>query len=72
MNKYLRRGILFIILSIIFVSFGYKLMDEQVNFYKILMTLGVICFGIGFITIIYRLTRKIDRKSLIEGRKQKK
>jgi len=36
------------------------------------MILGVISFGVGFLRIIYRLIRKIDRNALIEMRKEKK
>ncbi|MDH5828442.1 signal peptidase [Sphingobacterium faecium] len=72
MNKYLRRGLLEIILAIILILIGYYLMQLQNNWYKPMMILGVLSFGIGFLRIIYRLIRKIDRNALLEIRKSKK
>ncbi|AIM35409.1 signal peptidase [Sphingobacterium sp. SG20118] len=72
MNKYLRRGLLEIILAIILILIGYYLMQLQNNWYKPMMILGVLSFGIGFLRIIYRLIRKIDRNALLEIRKNKK
>ncbi|KKX49729.1 hypothetical protein [Sphingobacterium kitahiroshimense] len=72
MNKYLRRGLLEIILAIILILVSYYLMKLQNNWYKPIMILGVISFGVGFLRIIYRLIRKIDRNALIEMRKEKK
>ncbi len=70
MNKYLLRGIVFLTAGIICVFFGYTLMENENNWYKLLMTLGVIFFGIGFIALMYRIFRKIDRKTLIDDRKE--
>lgn len=72
MNKYLRRGLLEIILAILLIFLGYYLMQLKNNWYKPIMILGVLSFGIGFLRIIYRLIRKIDRNSLLEIRKEKK
>ncbi len=72
MNKYLRRGLLEIILAVILILVSYYLMKLQNNWYKPIMILGVISFGVGFLRIIYRLIRKIDRNALIEMRKEKK
>ena len=72
MNKYLRRGLLEIILAIILILIGYYLMQLQNNWYKPMMILGVLSVGIGFLRIIYRLIRKIDRNALLEIRKSKK
>jgi hypothetical protein len=47
-------------------------MHLQNNWYKPIMILGVLSFGIGFLRIIYRLIRKIDRNALLEMRKDKK
>ncbi|WKK58662.1 signal peptidase [Sphingobacterium sp. BN32] len=70
MNKYLLRGIVFLTAGIICVFLGYTLMENENNWYKLLMTLGVIFFGIGFIALMYRIFRKIDRKTLIDDRKE--
>ncbi|UIR55700.1 signal peptidase [Sphingobacterium sp. SRCM116780] len=72
MNKYLRRGLLEIIIAIVLILVGYYLMNLQNNWYRPLMILGVISFGIGFLRIIYRLLRKIDRNALLEKRKEEK
>ncbi|MGN5955604.1 hypothetical protein ACP6L2_13415 [Sphingobacterium lactis] len=47
-------------------------MGEENNWYKLLMTVGVILFGWGFITLVYRLFRKIDRDSILDDRNNKK
>ncbi|MCT1523713.1 MULTISPECIES: signal peptidase [Sphingobacterium] len=70
MNKYLLRGIVFLTAGIICVFLGYTLMENENNWYKLLMTLGVIFFGIGFVALMYRIFRKIDRKTLIDDRKE--
>ncbi|WP_312138095.1 signal peptidase [Sphingobacterium sp.] len=70
MNKYLLRGIVFLTAGIICVFLGYTLMENENNWYKLLMTLGVIFFGIGFVALMYRIFRKIDRKALIDDRKE--
>ncbi|GGE11334.1 hypothetical protein GCM10011516_06370 [Sphingobacterium cellulitidis] len=44
-------------------------MQAENNWYKLLLTVGVIAFGVGFITLIYRLFRKIDRNTLLDERK---
>jgi general stress protein CsbA len=72
MNKYLRRGLLEIILAILLIPLGYYLMQLKNNWYRPVMILGVISFAIGFLRIFYRLIRKIDRTSLLEMRKGKK
>lgn len=70
MNKYLLRGIVFLTAGIICVFLGYTLMENENNWYKLLMTLGVIFFGIGFVALMYRIFRKIDRRTLIDDRKE--
>ncbi|MGJ1324583.1 signal peptidase [Sphingobacterium faecium] len=72
MNKYLRRGLLEIILAILLILLGYYLMQLKNNWYRPVMIIGVISFAIGFLRIFYRLIRKIDRTSLLEMRKGKK
>ncbi|WP_409151139.1 signal peptidase [Sphingobacterium sp. BS-2] len=72
MNKYLIRGLAFTLLGIICIYYGTILMESDNNWYKPLLVVGVIAFGFGFITFIYRLFRKIDRNSLLDDRKSKK
>ncbi len=70
MNKYLLRGIVFLTAGIICVFLGYTLMENDNNWYKLIMTLGVIFFGVGVVALMYRIFRKIDRNTLIEDRKE--
>lgn len=68
MNKYLRKGLREIIIGILFVILGYYLMEQRSNWYKLAMLVGVITFSIGFLTLIYRMIRKVDRNAIIEMR----
>lgn len=44
------------------------MMNQEIDLYKIIMILGVLIFSWGFVTIIYSLIRKIERKSIMESR----
>ncbi|WP_270088874.1 DUF2614 family zinc ribbon-containing protein [Sphingobacterium sp. SYP-B4668] len=68
MNKYLRRGLLLSILGIFIVYGGYIMMNSEIKLYKVAMILGVLVFSWGFVTIVYSLIRKIERKSIIDAR----
>jgi len=68
MNKYLKRGIIFTVLGIALGALGVYLKNIENNFYGIVLTLSVIVFGIGFLTVIYSLIRKIERESILETR----
>jgi F0F1-type ATP synthase assembly protein I len=68
MNKYMRRGLWLILIGIAFNLLGYYLMDEGVFRYGWAMITGVVIFGAGFLSIIYSLMRKIERKSILEER----
>lgn len=70
MNKYLRKGIREIIIGVILVILGYYLMEQRSNWYKLAMLIGVIVFSIGFLTLIYRMIRKVDRNAIIEMREE--
>ena len=69
MNKYLWRGLLAIVLGMVGIYWGIQLMEQEEGWYKLALTLGVILFGVGFITLVYRLFRSIDRSTLLEKRK---
>ncbi|MNT53533.1 hypothetical protein D3C72_1906220 [compost metagenome] len=43
-------------------------MEQRSNWYKLAMLVGVITFSIGFLTLIYRMIRKVDRNAIIEMR----
>ncbi|MNK13671.1 hypothetical protein D3C87_317580 [compost metagenome] len=70
MNKYLRKGIREIIIGVVLVILGYYLMEQRSNWYKLAMLIGVIVFSIGFLTLIYRMIRKVDRNAIIEMREE--
>ena len=69
MNKYLWRGLLAIGLGMAGIYWGIQLMEQEEGWYKLALTLGVILFGVGFITLMYRLFRSIHRSTLLEKRK---
>ncbi len=71
MNKYLVKGLSLAITGIIAVYISYDLMEAENHWYKILMTAGVILFGYGFVLLVYRIFRKIDRNTLIDDRNKK-
>ncbi|WP_276359147.1 signal peptidase [Daejeonella sp. H1SJ63] len=67
-GKYLFRGIGLLLFGIALNLLGYYLMEGDGFEYGWAMLIGTIAFGIGFILIVYGLIRKIDRKSILEGR----
>lgn len=71
MNKYLLRGIIGTALGLALCMFGLYLMDADFPGYKWILVIGVVAFGFGFLTIIYSLIRKIERRSLLDERKKK-
>lgn len=71
MNKYLFRGILLLLTGIAAVYGGNILMESENSSYKISMVIGVILFGMGFLLIIYSFFRKIDRKTILDRRREK-
>ncbi|TJZ62290.1 signal peptidase [Sphingobacterium olei] len=71
MNKYLLRGILLLLAGSAAVYGGNILMENENNLYKIVMALGVILFGMGFLLAIYSFFRKIDRHTILEKRREK-
>jgi hypothetical protein len=45
-------------------------MEQRSNWYKLAMLGGVIVFSIGFLTLIYRMIRKVDRNAIMEMREE--
>jgi len=45
-------------------------MDTGSAGYKWPLVVGVVVFGFGFLTIVYSLIRKIERRSLLNERKK--
>lgn len=68
MNKYLKRGLIFLIIGVLLCYYGVYSKDPLASFYKIPLVVGVVSFGYGFIMILYSLIRKIERKSILEER----
>ncbi|MGB4774535.1 MAG: signal peptidase [Daejeonella sp.] len=67
-NKYMRRGVKFLLAGIILILVGYYLKDTEIMKYGWAMIIGYIGFGLGFLFILYSLMRKIERKSILEDR----
>ncbi len=67
-NKYMRRGIWLLLVGIAFIALGYYLRSEQLFKYGWAMIAGTVFFGIGFLSIVYSLMRKMDRKAILEER----
>lgn len=72
MNKYLKRGIAITIIGALVCMFGMYLKGIDSNLYGITLVVGVVVFGIGFVTIVYSLIRKIERQSLLDSRDQQR
>lgn len=70
MNKYLLRGLVLITVGILTVVYSLNLMEVENSLYKIVMTIGVILFGIGVVVAMYSLFRKIDRRALEKIRRE--
>ncbi|MGV3760905.1 signal peptidase [Parapedobacter sp.] len=70
MNKYLLRGIIGTASGLALGMLGLYLMRGGFLGYKWILVFGVIVFGVGFLTIVYSLIRKIERKSLLDGRRK--
>jgi len=68
MNKYLKRGIIVTLLGILLCAFGLYLKDIESDWYGFVLIVGVVVFGVGFVTIVYSLIRKIERRSILEDR----
>lgn len=68
MNKYMRRGLWLILLGVGFILLGYYLKDEAIFKYGWAMIIGTAVFGVGFLSVLYSLIRKMDRKAILEER----
>ncbi len=68
MNKYLKRGLVFLIIGSLLCYYGVYSKDPMASFYKIPLVVGVVSFGYGFVMIFYSLMRKIERNSILEDR----
>lgn len=64
MNKHVLRGIALLIIGAVTTTYSLNLMQADNSMYKLVMTLGVLCFGSGVILTMNSLFRKIDRSTL--------
>ncbi len=64
----MRRGVWLILIGIAFNLLGYYLMEEDSYKYGWAMVIGTIAFGFGFLSVIYSLIRKMDRRALLKER----
>jgi len=71
MNKYLQRGLITVSLGIALCVLGLFLRQQEMDIYKWVLVAGVVGFGVGFLTIIYSLIRKIERQSILEERRER-
>lgn len=71
MNKYLRNGVIYLAMGLLLGTLGYYLMDREIVLYKWLMIAGFIAFGAGFLTTVYALIRKIERRSFLRSRQER-
>jgi len=68
MNKYLKRGLIFTGMGLVLCAIGLYLKRLESDWYGFTLIVGVVVFGVGFVTIIYSLIRKIERQSILEDR----
>ncbi|SDM55901.1 hypothetical protein SAMN05421813_11583 [Daejeonella rubra] len=64
----MRRGIWLILIGIALNLLGYYLMGEEIYKYGWAMVSGTIAFGVGFLSVIYSLIRKMDRRAIMKER----
>jgi hypothetical protein len=67
-NKFMSRGFLMILLGIGLGALGFYLKDDTDYPFKWAMIAGVVIFGIGFLTVLYSLIRKVEAQSIREDR----
>ncbi|HCN84124.1 MAG TPA: signal peptidase [Sphingobacteriaceae bacterium] len=67
-NKYMRRGVLFLLAGIGLNLVGWVTQQQDLSVYKWAMTIGTLLFGFGFLLVLYSLIRKVERQSILEER----
>ncbi len=72
MNRYIGRGIVLTLAGIGIGLLGNYLQETDHGVYRWVLIAAVIVFGIGFLTILYGLIRKIERKSILEERSEQR
>ncbi|HXI01006.1 MAG TPA: hypothetical protein VNI52_12120 [Sphingobacteriaceae bacterium] len=67
-NKFMSRGFMMIVFGIGLGALGYFLKNDTDYMYGWAMIAGVVIFGLGFLTVLYSLIRKVEAHSIIEER----
>lgn len=68
MNKYLKRGLILVVVGIGLNLLGYSIKQNAFDDYGWAMILGTILFGVGFVSIFYSFVRKVEYKGILEER----
>ena len=71
-NRFVRRGLILLITGIALNVAGYYMKARNIDHYGWPMIMGVIMFGIGFISIFYSFFRKVEAKGIVEERAEEK
>lgn len=72
MNKYLLRGLILIGVAIGIGIWSVYLQEQELSYFRWPMIVAVVIFGVGFLLIVYSLIRKIERRSILNERANKK
>ncbi|HEY0054831.1 MAG TPA: hypothetical protein VGB63_05700 [Pedobacter sp.] len=67
-NRFVRKGVISLIIGIALNILGYSLKDNGSEPYGWAMIAGTVLFGIGFLLIFYSLVRKVEYKGIKEER----
>ena len=71
-NRFVRRGLVLLLSGIALNIAGFVMKHHNMGYYGWFMAIGVICFGIRFISLLYSLMRKVEAQGLIEERAEEK
>lgn len=64
----MKRGLVLVAVGIGLNILGYSIKQNEFENYRLLMILGTILFGVGFISIFYSFVRKVEYKGIVEER----
>lgn len=78
LNKYAKRGLILLVAGVVLNMIGLFVKTDEVEVggyqlkYGWMMILGVLLFGAGFLYILYSFIRKVEHKSILEERAEKR